>query len=134
MTTATINGLIATYIYDGNGQRVQKTVGSGAAAVTTTYVYDASGSLAAEYQVNGSTAGPCGTPTCYLTVDHLGSTRMITNSSGTVTARYDYLPFGQELLAGTGGRTPGQGYSSNGPDSFNMKYAGQVRDPETQLV
>ena len=46
--------------------------------------------------------------------------------------RCNPLPFGQELLAGTGGRTAGQGFS-NVPDAFDMKYTGQVRDPETQL-
>jgi hypothetical protein len=35
----------ATYAYDGQGQRVTKTVGG----QTTTYVYDAFGNLAAEY-------------------------------------------------------------------------------------
>lgn len=34
-----------TYIYDGLGQRVSKTL----SGVTTTYVYDAFGNLAAEY-------------------------------------------------------------------------------------
>ena len=57
---------------------------------------------------------------------------MVTDSNGNLAARYDYLPFGQELLAGTGGRTAGQGFS-NAPDGFDMKYTGQVRDPETQL-
>ena len=102
MTSATVNGVSATYVYDGDGQRVQKTVGSGTAAVTTTFVYDAFGNLAAEYAVN-TPPSACGTATCFLTVDHLGSTRMVTDDAGVVKARYDYLPFGEELLAGTGG-------------------------------
>lgn len=33
----------------------------------------------------------------YYTTDHLGSTRVITNSSGTVVERNDYYPFGGKL-------------------------------------
>jgi hypothetical protein len=99
--------------------------------VTTTYVYDASGQLAAEY-ATPSTVSSCGTATCYVTVDHLGSTRMVTDSTGKVATRYDYLPFGGELLAGTGGRTTTMGYQP-GADSFNPKYTGQMRDQETGL-
>ena len=85
-----------THAYDGDGHRVTKT-GSG----TTTYVYDAAGNLAKEY----STATPTDTGTSYLTADHLGSTRLITDASGGVKKRFDYLPFGEELLALYGGRT-----------------------------
>jgi|GEM_PF-2053997 RHS repeat-associated core domain len=37
----------------------------------------------------------------YFTTDHIGSVRMITDGSGTVEERYDYLPFGTALDAGT---------------------------------
>ncbi len=124
--SATIGGATATYSYDGNGLRVSKT-GSGG---TTTYVYDAFGNLAAEY--GGSGASPCGasSPTCYVTSDHLGSTRMLTDSSGSTNVRrYDYLPFGEEILAGPSGqvRTTGMGYSSS-PDGLIEKFTGQARD------
>ena len=125
--TATVSGVASTYIYDGEGQRVRKTVNG----VTTTYVYDASGELAAEYTTQAS-ASMCGTATCYLTVDHLGSTRLLTDSTGAVARRYDYLPFGQELLAGTGGRTTAMGYQA-AADGFNPKFTGQMRDAETGL-
>jgi YD repeat-containing protein len=75
--SATIGSATATYVYDGNGLRVSKTVGG----ATTTFVYDAFGNLAAEY---GAAEGPspCGTPRCYVTGDHLGSTRMLTDRRG----------------------------------------------------
>jgi RHS repeat-associated protein len=114
----------ATYMYDGQGQRVSKTVGG----QTTTYVYDAFGNLAAEY--GGSSALACGT--CYVTTDHLGSTRLLTNSAGGVAARYDYEPFGQEIGAGYDGRTAPLGYTSS-PDGGNPKFTGQQRDQETAL-
>src|ERR1035437_8160986 len=38
----------------------------------------------------------------YYTSDHLGSIRELTNSSGTIVARYDYDPFGRTtLVSGT---------------------------------
>ena len=66
----------ATYAYDGEGRRVQMVTGG----ATTTYVYDAEGNLAAEYVAGAAPAAPC--VTCYLTVDHLGSTRLMTDSQG----------------------------------------------------
>src|SRR5439155_26601715 len=83
----------ASYAYDGGGRRVTKAVGS----LTTYYVYDARGSLAAEYQ---SAADPTPTQcaTCFLFADHLGSTRAMWDATG-VKARYDYLPFGETVSA-----------------------------------
>src|SRR5580704_13552956 len=62
--TATINGGTAnTYVYDGDGRRVQKISSAG----TTTYIYDAQGQLAAEYRTGANSASG----TQYLTADHL---------------------------------------------------------------
>ncbi len=116
-----------TYVYDGLGQRVSKT----ANGQTTTYVYDAWGNVAAEYST-GTPTSACGTPTCYVTTDHLGSTRMLTSSAGAVGSRYDYQPFGLEIPAGYDGRTTGLGFLST-PDATNPKYTGQERDQETTL-
>ena len=95
--------------------------------VATNYVYDAQGELAAEYAPNPATTG-----TQYLMVDHLGSTRLVTNGTGTVVSRYDYLPFGEEIYAGVGGRTTAQGYQT-APDPLNPKFTGKERDVETGL-
>jgi RHS repeat-associated protein len=64
--------------------------------------------------------------------DRLGTPRMIVDKSGSLASvsRHDYLPFGEELYAGTGGRTTGQGYMS---DSTRQKFTGQQRDDETGL-
>jgi len=126
MTTNTLDGT-TTYVYDGEGQRVMKQTSAG----TTTYVYDAVGNLAAEYNTVAA-ASACGTPTCYVTVDQLGSTRVVTDSSGNVTRRYDYLPFGEEIPADGVVRTTGMGYQSSA-DGFNPKFTGQVRDVESGL-
>ena len=94
--------------------------------VTTAYVYDAFGNLDAEYSSQTPTS-PCGTATCYLVTDHLGSTRMLTDiggSNGTASNTvhcYDFLPFGGELLANVNGRTAQLGYSST-LDTMNPRF------------
>jgi RHS repeat-associated protein len=97
---------------------------------TTVYVYDAFGKLAAEY----SNPGPLEPATSYLTADHLGSTRLVTGSNGAVQERHDYLPFGEELFAGTGPRTQEMGYPISEPlGGVRQKFAGKERDAETGL-
>ncbi len=113
-----------TYAYDGLGQRVSRTIGS---APTTYYVYDAFGQLSAEYSAAPVTTPPC--VTCYLTYDHLGSSRMVTNSNAQIVALHDYAPFGQEIPAGVDGRTSLWGAS----DNVNQKFTGQERDSEANL-
>jgi RHS repeat-associated protein len=116
----------AQYDYDGFGRRVRKTVNGQA----TTYVYDATGQLAVEY---GSTTDA---GTNYLTADHLGSTRLITDARGSVARCYDYLPFGEEIGNGTAGRTDPCFGSATYPapqDIESAKFTGKQRDAETGL-
>jgi RHS repeat-associated protein len=112
----------SSYLYDGAGQRVEKTTASG----QTVYVYDAFGLLAAEYSTVGT---PVLCTTCYLTTDHLGSTRLVADQNGNVMGRHDYAPFGQEIPAGVDGRTPVWGAG----DNVNQKFTGQERDADTNL-
>ena len=100
------------YAYDGDGQRVQKTGPGG----TTVYVYDALGRLAVEYTAAWSGPAPC--TTCYLTYDHLGSVRVVTDGAGHVVSRHDYLPFGEEIAAGQAGRTSQFGATDNVSQRF----------------
>jgi YD repeat-containing protein len=93
IATVAINGSSTLYGYDGDGRRVFKQT----PANTTNYVYDASGELAAEYSTAPQT-NPC--QTCYLTTDHLGSTRVMTNPAGSAVSQHDYLPFGEEVPLG----------------------------------
>jgi RHS repeat-associated protein len=132
----------ASYEYDAEGHRVRKLTCTGNVActgtspglATTVFVYDALGNLAAEY---GGPANPL-SGTTYLTSDHLGSTRMVTNSANpaTVLARYDYAPFGEELTAGIDGR--GAPYSANqyptmNSDGTGEKFTSKERDAESGL-
>ena len=133
-TTAVSGGVTLTFSYDGEGRRVKKSM-SGVGGVTTYYVYNALGQLAAEYDNNPTPA----TGTSYLFTDMLGSVRTITNAGGTVTECYDYLPFGRILGRSDNGRnaaglnncfpaTP----DTNLTSVVDEKFTGQKRD-ETGL-
>ncbi|MBV9301224.1 MAG: HNH endonuclease [Acidobacteriaceae bacterium] len=114
----------ATYVYDGDGRRVQKIIQGGA---ITTYIYDAENKLAAEYSSAGPPTNPC--YTCYLSSDHLGSTRLVTDQNANVIARHDYLPFGEEIP----GSLPGRSSTWGAADNVNQKFTGKERDAETGL-
>jgi RHS repeat-associated protein len=112
----------ASFSYDADGRRTEKTAGG----ITTVYVYDAMGNLAAEY--GGTTPAVLGTH--YLTQDNLGSTRMTTNASGGVVSCHDYLPFGSEIPSGWGRN----GIFCYGQTSeTTLKFTGKERDAETGL-
>jgi RHS repeat-associated protein len=68
----------------------------------------------------------------WLVTDHLGTPRMIFDQTGSLAnvSRHDYLPFGEELFVGTGGRTTAQGY---GGDNVRQKFTGYESDSETGL-
>jgi hypothetical protein len=68
----------------------------------------------------------------WLVNDRLGTPRMIVDKSGSLASvrRHDYLPFDEEVYAGTGGRTTGQGYMR---DSTRLKFTGYENDAETGL-
>jgi YD repeat-containing protein len=114
--SAVVNGVTTAYGYDGLGRRVTRT----AASETTVFVYDTFGQLAAEY----STAAPAAGGTKYLTTDHLGSTRLVTDDTGSAAAMncYDYLPFGGEGISGLNGRG-----TCFGTDVVRQKFTGKER-------
>ena len=114
---------VATYLYDGDGKRVEKS-GPGTATI---YVYDALGQVAAEYATATATS-PC--TTCYLVWDHLGSARLTTDQNAAIVARHDYLPFGEEIPANTAGRS---GQFGPGNDNINQKFTAKERDTESGL-
>lgn len=133
-----VNGVSDVYRYDGDGNRIRKNFASGE---KVRMVYSG-GQLIAEYDLtNGSlkkeyiyaakgllaTVEP-GTGTRYTTSDHLGSPRVVTNASGGVVSRHDYMPFGEELGSGVGGRTTGMGFIVN--DGVRQKFTQKERDIE----
>jgi RHS repeat-associated protein len=120
--TNTVTGTIGEYSYDGDGKRVKKYVP--ATGETTIFVYDAAGKLIGEYStiVENSTNAKVN----YLTSDHLGSPRVNTDVTGSVIARHDYYPFGEEIAA-TGSRST-TGYTI---DTVRKQFTGYEYDTET---
>jgi hypothetical protein len=84
------------------------------------FVYDVTGRLIAEYHSDPVPPPAGGAGTSYLTTDHLSGTRVVTKSDGTVKARYDYLPFGEEIPSTVGSRSSVLGYSA--ADSTKQKF------------
>ena len=114
------------YYYDGNGHRVKKIT----ADEIVVFIYNASGTLIAE----SSTEFPEQAKVSYLTADHLGSPRIVTDAKGAVVARHDYLAFGDEVtdtLGNVAGRTAQQGYGA--ADEIRKQYTGYERDEESGL-
>lgn len=107
--------------YDGDGKRVKKKVGE----ITTIFVYNASGQMVAEY----TATAPTNPTISYLTSDTLGSPRINTDASGQVSARHDYMPFGEEII-GLGNRTSSNGYQD---DDIRQKFTDYERDDESGL-
>ncbi|MGE0477197.1 MAG: FG-GAP-like repeat-containing protein, partial [Nitrospirales bacterium] len=112
-----------TYVYDGDGGRVKKTVGS----TMTTYIgklYVCEGTSCAKMifaggqriaikQVNSGS-------TSYFHPDHLGSTSLLTNSSGVKEEDVVYYPFGET-------------YTNTGTANVAYKYTGKELDSSTGL-
>ncbi len=137
----TADSTAIAYTYDGEGRRVRKVVSGGE---NTRFIYGIGGALVAEFSgssgnlqkeyISGGGILAVIDPsagTRYTTSDHLGSPRVVTNSSGNVVSRHDYMPFGVELGAGTAGRTTGMGYGAT--DGIRQQFTQKERDNETGL-
>ena len=116
----------AVYSYDGEGRRVRKVSGNR----VVIFVYNSSGTLIAEYDSQLAT----NPQVSYLTADHLGSPRVITDGRGAVISRHDYMAFGSDItetIGNVGGRTTAQGFNSS--DDVRKQYTGYERDDESGL-
>lgn len=130
-----MNGGAVSIVYDGDGNRVSKTV----SGVTTTYLVDdlnptgyaqvveelSGGAVTRQYTYGTqriSEAQPISgtwTPSFYG-YDGGGSVRQLTNAAGTVTDTYDYDAFGNLL-------------NSTGSTPNNYKYRGEQYDADLGL-
>ncbi|MCW5967911.1 MAG: RHS repeat-associated core domain-containing protein [Blastocatellales bacterium] len=147
------NGLANGYVYNADGKRTRRSIDSGGAVWW--HVYGIGGELVAEYRVIG------GVPTLkkeygyrngellvvwdgdetgdkrwqWRVTDQLGTARMLVDLSGTFGAmkRRDYLPFGEEILAGVGHRTIGNGYPGMLAANPRQHFTGKERDKEISL-
>jgi RHS repeat-associated protein len=126
------------YLYDANGRRVRKKIGS----TLTEFIYDVAGMVVAEREsTNGGASwtwtkgyayvgsqmlvqysgviGAPGATTLFAHKDHLGSTRLLTkwDKSFDPSDVYDYLPYGESASTG----------------SSTHKFTGKERDSESNL-
>ena len=125
-----------TYVYDGNGLRVEKTNGTNG----TLYWRDLSGNTIAETDLTGSTTDSAyreyiffaggrvaqrdattPTPNVYFYyTDQIGSIGTITKANGTPCYQATFTPYGQEMATQTA-------------CASNYKFTGYERDSETGL-
>ncbi len=122
-------GTTAYYTYNGNGQRVKKTVNS----VSTIFHYSQGGQIIAESDSTGTTTAEyvylnsqpiskiVGTNTYYYHNDHLGTPQKMTDASGTVVWAADYKPFGEATVTVS-------------TITNNLRGIGQYADTETGLL
>jgi len=100
----------------------------------TKFVYNVTRRLVAGYST--IVANSTDAKVAYLTNDHLGSPRILTDANGSVISRRDFHPFGEEIgtLAVAPGspqpRTATLGYTT---DTIRQKFTGYERDDETDL-
>jgi RHS repeat-associated protein len=118
---------IASFVYDGDGNRVQSIIGG----TTTTFVgnyYEVSGDNITQYYYAGTQRVAMrkdGTLTFMLS-DQLGSTSVTTDSSGQNPTTLEYDPWGGTRFASKDG---------NGNDNTptNYRYTGQRQEPSFGL-
>lgn len=124
--TQTVNSVqtVTGFVYDGFGRRVQQTSNG---TLVKQWVWcggaqpceerDANNNVTKRFysqgeQINGTNY--------YYTFDHLGSVREMTNSAGSLIARYDYDPFGRRTLV-------------SGTDLADFGFTGFYHDQATNL-
>jgi RHS repeat-associated protein len=122
--TGVSGGTSASLVYDGDGKRVKATFGSSTTAYVGDY-FDWTGStstMVRYYSAGGQrVAMRVGSSTVYyLVTDHLGSTAITANNSGTRTAELRYKAWGETRY--TYGTTP-----------TAYKFTGQRLDDSTGL-
>lgn len=126
-----------TYVYDGDGKRVEKSngklywYGMGADVLDET---DLAGNLTNEYVFFGGkrTARRSASGTVnYYFADHLGTARIVTNAAGTVLDDSDFYPYGGErqITSSSGNSyrfTGKERDTESGLDNFGARYYGSA--------
>ncbi|MBI3668366.1 MAG: RHS repeat-associated core domain-containing protein, partial [Acidobacteria bacterium] len=147
-----VDGGGGSYVYDGNGRRVRKSVGN----AVTDYIYDVTGNVAAERMATTWTKGYVyfdgqmlaqydntlnPTTTLFAHKDHLGSTRLLTKIDKSVYDNLDYLPYGEQIAGDTGTThklTGKERDGESGLDNFGERYytssMGRFTSPDEPFV
>lgn len=116
-----------SFVYDGDGRRVKKTVNNGVTSVTTTYIsqlYECTNGSCSKYVFASSqriavkTVGS--SAVYYYHADQLGSSSVVTDGAGAKVQSLTYLPYGQVR-------------GNTGSIDVTRKYTGQELDDSTGL-
>src|SRR5262249_41945612 len=124
-------GTSTTYIYPNKWYSIASSTGTGAKYSTTTeYVFN-SDSLVAT--IDQQTAGGNATgsaKTRYIHPDHLGSTNVVTDESGTIVQTLDYYPYGATRIS-TGQNAESRQYIGQFADQSGLLYLqARYQDPQ----
>jgi RHS repeat-associated protein len=116
-------GTLGSYVYEASGNRFSKTVGANTTLFThagSAVLAETAGGTATNYiYLNGRPlAMLTGSTFTYLHDDNLGTPRVATNASQTVSWKASYLPFGETL-------------STTGSLTQNLRFPGQYFDAES---
>ncbi len=151
---------LGTYVYNGDNQRIKKTEFNPDSQQYETIIYLYSrGDIHYEknittsmdalyvYGTTGRIAKKVGEEVMYYHTDHLGSTRLLTDQTGTPVTAVEYSPFGKEQLTGEKERYlfTGQEKDSTGLYYYKARYydletgrfltrdkwAGEYKKPQT---
>lgn len=133
------NAVLSEYFYDDQGNRIKKIDYKPDGSQTTTYypdpnfirVVDSSGTRDTVFYYDGSSlvGRKDNTGTYYYHPDHLGSTNVVTDLSGNVVERTEYLPFGAVLEGGESRFL----FTGKEKDSTGLMYYGaRYYDPFTR--
>jgi RHS repeat-associated protein len=118
-TTAT-----STIIYPSKFFTIASSTGSGAKYSTTTeYVFNGDTLLSTVDQQFASGNATGSAQTRYIHPDHLGSTSVVTDASGTVVQTLDYYPYGAlRINSSVGGADSGRKYVDRFADQSTLDY------------
>ncbi len=142
-SSCTSPSTVGTYGYDGAGTRESKTI----SGTTTQYTWDGTGGNLLQQKAGSTTTsyiyGPgrspveqiSGSTTYWLHHDQLGSTRLVTNSSGSSAATFTYDPYGNVTSCTNATVTVGGSNVCTGTSIGNitLMFGGQFRDDESNL-
>jgi RHS repeat-associated protein len=113
-----------TYLYPFKWYSVASSTGTGAKFATTTdYVFSGDSLVATVDQQTASGNATGTSKTRYIHPDHLGSTNVVTDASGTVVQTLDYYPFGSTRIStNSGGADSARKYIGQFSDQSNLEY------------
>jgi RHS repeat-associated protein len=117
-------GTTTSYLYPFKWYSVASSTGSGAKYATTTdYVFNGDTLLATIDQQTASGNATGTAKTRYIHPDHLGSTNVLTDASGTVVQTLDYYPYGgTRINTNSGGADSARKYIGQFADQSNLDY------------